>query len=410
MQKFLKILKDTKLYLLVLVTVLLSVRCAPNKEVVANREFFKGDYQAAAQKYKEIVDEKYKKKDLSYIIYLMNYGAINHYMGNYEEARKAFWAAYQIEYEKRSTGAKAYELVKGTSKRVYRLSKRERALLHFYLGLEFLYEKDLTNALVEFRKINLIEEQKPKLPLALFYSGKVYEFKDKLDDAFVDYRNMAIVTEKDSNYIPYVELAKISKLDGNEEKFKEYYDWIFRMKNVPKKGIDLLNQIPNTNIHEIVILTDVDNLSGLDSITCYINGDYVGGSMLTDAFQPGVTIGEVLRKTLKEATGYMAREGVKNLFGAIIPGGDILAKHIIGSGYIETRRWYYAPGAFWLLVTYTKGDLSNLTIKVWKRKKVVKTYDLLKGDNRLVNIYGHYFIHLRYQSAPYPDLNTIKRR
>ncbi|MGQ9679081.1 MAG: tetratricopeptide repeat protein, partial [bacterium] len=151
---------------------------------VPEPRYFKDlSYENAIERYRRTVEEKFRQRDLSYILSLLSYGLVSFYGGKEADAKRAFLAAYRIDAGERPEAAKLYDWLVVDSRTVYKLKKRERELVHFYLGLCYLFENNLEEALVEFKKLRQFDQEASKLPIVNFYTGLVYEKMEKFDDA-----------------------------------------------------------------------------------------------------------------------------------------------------------------------------------------------------------------------------------
>jgi len=390
-----------------------------NHEVVANKAFFDRRYGDAIKEYKLLIKEKYDKKDKSYIIYLMNYALLNHYVGNWEEARKCFWTAYKIDEGNVSELTKAVEWLKAGEKRVYKLTKREKELLHFYLGLEYLFSSKYDEALIEFKKIHLLEEQKPKLPLVCFYMGKTYEIMKKYDDAIIEYRVLIELTAKDPYLPAYLELARVFYKKGEITKGDKAFQEFLKLANSTTIN---KRKLTSLDYEQLIIQIDQDEISALSECKIFIDGKYRGNAKLIDVFQPGITAEEYVRKFIKETASYAGRElvkkGISNLLGKLIPGGETLGealtKEVLGEK-ADKRSWYYAPEGFSLFIDYIPKNCKTVTIEFYGTQKsfLFFTKKVKLGEftfnlshTPCVRIGDCIFLNVRFQSKPYGKLQA----
>jgi tetratricopeptide (TPR) repeat protein len=147
-------------------------------------------YRPAAERYRELMERRYEAQDNSYVLSVLSYAAASFYARDIENARKAFTAAYRVDDGDVSEAAKVLQWLVADSRTVYRLSKRERELVHFYLALCYLYDDDPEGALVEFKKLRLRDQEASELPLVNFYAGLTYERLGMYDDAVIEYRGL----------------------------------------------------------------------------------------------------------------------------------------------------------------------------------------------------------------------------
>ena len=384
----------------------------PKRSIITQYYVYDSKYaDSILTNYKSLVDEKYKKKDLAYPIYLLNLGLFNFYAKNYDDASKAFWAVYQIE-KGQSELIKVTEWIKGTEKRVYKLSKRENALLHFYLGLIYFYQNSIDKALVELKKISLIEENEPQLPLPVFFSGKIYECLGKLDEAIIDYKKLQELTQKDSLYVPYLELAKIYLLLNNQKSAKTNIDKLKTMGyEVPP---NLNTKSLKKDFEELIIIIEQNNEDAIDSIKIHLDKNYLGKPVVIDVFQPGISAGEAIRKTMKEATGMVARETAKKgieevtekIFGDWLGSfmGGLIGEKLLGSEMEEKRKWDEAPDMFLIHASFIpKGQIENILIEFFTQNGPYQTIRRIYSFKleELHKINNMFFLHLRYLNKVY---------
>ncbi len=379
-----------------------------NRERDANKAFYDRLYADAIEDYKSLVDEKFEKKDKSYIIYLLNYALINYYAGYFEEARKSFWAAYQVGEGKIPSATKAFQWLMPEHERIYRLTKRETALLHFYLGMSYLLSESIDDALIEFKKIRLIEEQEPKIPLLSFYMGKAYEIAGEYDDAVVEYRTLNELAVDQSQSIAYLELTKAYHLKGETKQSIEYAQKFSSFMGSADSSVNVDSLAPD-NSYELIVQIDQDIM--IDRCVIYADEEYIGEAQLYDRFDPGFTIGEGVREVIKETTSYAARKGIGYFFRKLFWGeaDSIELKEIEKS---DERSWYYAPKGFSLFVGFIPKDTELVSIDFFvpdipflrsgSERVGGVTYDL--SSTPCVALGDHVFLTVRYQSKPYGTL------
>jgi tetratricopeptide (TPR) repeat protein len=402
----------------VLATLCMVAGCATvNSEVQANRAFYHREYDQALSDYRTAVNDKYKQKDNGYIVHILNYGLISQYAGHPETARKCFWAARKTEEAQLSSATKTFEWLKAGDKRVYRLSKREQALLHFYLGLNYLQIHKPDKAIIEFCKIRLIEEDKPTLPLVCFYLGKAYEIAGKHDDAMIEYRTLVNLTRQKPFPPVYLEMARLYHQLKQRERSLEHLAKFRSLTDRRHRSLFRRNIIPPfKNYSELVLQVDQDEL--LSYCRVYADGKYVGRTQLLDVFAPTMTTGEALRKATKEATSYVARASAKTaisaFFEAIVPGlgntlGDELGKSVLGEDS-DHRSWYYAPKGFLMFVGYIPKRTRRITVEFFGPYGASKptcqgcaTHYL--GSPPCTNVRDCVFVTTRYQSEPFDKMD-----
>jgi tetratricopeptide (TPR) repeat protein len=396
-------------------------------ETAANQNFYDRQYHDALATYKGLVDAKYEAKDRSYVIYLLNYAIISQYTGDFSEGQKAFMTAHKVTRGKISGTAKAFEWLKAGSKRVYKLKKREEMLLHFYMGTDFAFVGNMEKAIIEYKKVHLLEEGKPRLPLVCFYMGKVYEIEEKYDDALIEYRALLELTKTDPYSPAYFELARIHSLRGEQDEAAKYLKKLSAIADAPQLSIFEEGKIPE-GYNELIVQIDRNELNHPYEIKIYADNTYVGQARLLDVFRPGVTLGEIARKTAKETSSGIARNQSKKALTAglsrMIPGvgglvGDAVGETVLGDEE-DRRSWYYAPAGFSLFAGYIPDDTREVTVEfveqifhsrgccvIPRTPKIViesdkYTYDV--DSKPCVRIKDQIFLTVRYQSEPYGAL------
>jgi tetratricopeptide (TPR) repeat protein len=396
-------------------------------EAAANQYFYDRQYHDALVTYEGLVDAKYDAKDRSYVIFLLNYAIISQYTGDFGEGQKAFMTAHKVTKGDISGAAKAFEWLKAGSKRVYKLKKREKMLLHFYMGTDFAFTNDMEKAIIEYKKVHLLEEGKPRLPLVCFYMGKVYEIEEKYDDALIEYRALLELTKTDPFSPAYFELARIHSLRGEEDEAAKYLKKFAAVADAPQLSIFEEGKMPE-GYDELIVRIDRNELDHPYEIKIYADDNYVGNARLVDIFRPGTTIGEIARKTTKEASSRVARKQSKKALTAglskMIPGvggfvGDAVGETVLGDEE-DRRSWYYAPAGFSLFAGYIPGDTREVTVEfveqifhsrgccmIPRTPKIViesdrYTYDL--DSKPCVRIKDQVFLTVRYQSQAYGEL------
>ena len=287
-------------------------------------------YQGAVEKYRRIVEEKFKARDRSYILSLLSYGICLYYDLNLNEARRAFFAAYKVDAGERPEAAKIYDWLVVDSRTVYKLRKRERELVHFYLGLCYLMQDNPDEALVEFKKLRQFDQDASQLPIVNFYLGLIYEKLGKFDDALIEYRALAALADSNS------EIAALAR--------KLIKEVEARAVGNDSSGIELIVQVEHQSVNAIgqtrVVLDSGATVAVLPAVM--------------DSFPVRLSSAEAIRKTSQEAGAAAARFLLRVLGGVLldkaVPGkGKELADDIadITLGKEEENRdqraWAYAP-------------------------------------------------------------------
>jgi hypothetical protein len=145
------------------------------KRAAVEKALVRGDYAAALQE----LDKK--DKDDSNVLYLLDRGLLLHYLGRFAESNASFESAeFRIEdLYTRSLSREAASLVTSDMVLPYEGAFFERALVHYYRILNYLYLDDQEGALVECRKADLLMA---KMEDRTEGSDSAYR-----DDAFLEY-------------------------------------------------------------------------------------------------------------------------------------------------------------------------------------------------------------------------------
>jgi tetratricopeptide (TPR) repeat protein len=290
-------------------------------------------YTPARERYRRVVEEKFKQRDLSYILSLLSYGITCFYDLKLEDARKAFWAAYKIDEGDRPEAAKLYDWLVVDSRTVYKLKKRERELVHFYLALCYLLQDNPEEALVEFKKLRQIDQDASKLPIVNFYLGLVYEKLGKPDDALIEYRALSAMADTGSHlfHIAQQLIAHIDTIgDGSTRPDSGWAELIIQVEHQTEKSI------------------------GRTEVYLDASGICLTLPAIMDSFPVRLSALEANRKAAQEAAAKAARLGLRLLGGFLLdralPGkGEKLADEVadITLGKEEENRdiraWGYAP-------------------------------------------------------------------
>ncbi len=313
---------------LLLLGALFFITCVPVAPTVPSaptpRYFSNLSYENAIERYRKVVEEKFQKQDLSYILSLLSYGITNFYGGKQADAKRAFLAAYKVDAGERPEAAKLYDWLVVDSRTVYKLKKRERELVHLYLGLCYLFENNLEEALVEFKKLRQFDQDASTLPIVNFYTGLLYEKMEKFDDALIEFRQLETLGIK--GLVRNVELMRDSGyiLAGD--------------------SIELVVQVEHQTVGSIGRTEVYADSSLLVTVLPEVS----------DSFAVRLSRAEANRKAAQEAGAKAARIGLRVLSAVLLekalPGiGEELADNIadITLGKEEENRdiraWGYAP-------------------------------------------------------------------
>ncbi len=318
----------------ILLFLLTILNCLPSPTTVqpAKPRYFSNlAYEPAIARYKTTVAEKFKEKDLSYILSLLSYGITSLYGGNVTEAKKAFLAAYRVDAGDRPEAAKIYDWLVVDSRAVYKLKKRERELLHLYLGLCYLFEDNLPEALVEFKKLRQFDQDASKLPVVNFYMGFVFEKQEKLDDALIEYRGLK---EMKNSYFAELGAKLMDRIALHRD-----------------SGV-----VPAGDSVDLIVHIDHQTATALGRAEVYLNNEQPAAFLPEkgDSFNVRLTAAEANRKTMQEVAAKAARLGLRllseQLLERVMPGkgGDIaedVADLTLGKEEEnkDIRAWGYAP-------------------------------------------------------------------
>ena len=318
-------------------SILLASSCMVSEPVVRQRgrSFFSDlVYAAAAERYREVVEKKFEAQDHSYVLSLLTYAVTSLYGRELESSRRAFTAAYRVDEGNIPEAAKFYQWLVVDARTVYRLTKRERELVHFYLGLNYLFEDDLEGALVEFKKLRQRDQDASQLPLVNFYMGMVYEKLEMYDDALIEYRDL-----REMGHAGRHALIDADALVARVEALR---------KGEP--GVAPGNT-------ELVIHVDHQFPKSMGKVTVYADGEVVEALPgQVDCFEVQLTEQELARKQAQEAGAIAARAGIRILAGVLGrhflgDSGDDLAEFfadvLVGKEdeNRDKRAWGYAPVA-----------------------------------------------------------------
>ena len=324
--------KSRAVFLLPLLVVLSCVSSLQVVKPAPKPSYFSNlAYAPARERYRRVVEEKFKQKDLSYVLSLLSYGVTNFYDLQVDEAKKAFLAAYRIDEGDRPEAAKLYDWLVVDSRTVYKLKKRERELVHFYLALCYLLQDNPEEALVEFKKLRKFDQDASKLPIVNFYLGLVYEKLGKPDDALIEYRQLAQMADSQS-FLFQTARGLIGKIES----------------------VDALEA--DSSFVELVIQIEHQSANSIGRTEVYLDTPGVCLTLpaIMDSFPVRLSALEANRKAAQEAAAKAARIGLRLLGGFLLdkalPGkGEKLADEVadITLGKEEENRdiraWGYAP-------------------------------------------------------------------
>ncbi|MCD6413239.1 MAG: hypothetical protein J7L54_03750 [Elusimicrobia bacterium] len=327
-----------------------------------------GKYSLAAQQYRK--NKKYCES-VNYPIYILNLAVADYRAGNLDESERAFLAALKLSRgENLNTVEKNFGFLAPKSERMYKLRPFEEVIARFYLALIYLQKGLLEDAVVEFKKINLIDDQ---YPLIHYIMGKSYEAKGEYDDAEIEYRK-TINLRGDIPY-PYLDLYEIyRRRNWNDEAEKA------KAKFLSLAGAKFENDISTSGSladkQEIVLLLDLRNFFPQikkNDIKFFhfeirIDGKFCGKASLIEDMDF-----QKMKKRFKK----MIKEKLKNAARSAIIGKIFGAA---ASDNAEYRNWDKIPGAIYIFRTKPpsgkheiKAILYSQDIKVSEKERDVKT-------------------------------------
>lgn len=361
-----------------LVGALLLLFCAPPGAPQPPARYFNGlAYEQAAARHRQTVEEKFRRRDLSYILSLLSYGITSFYGLDTAAALRAFKAAYRIDAGDRPEAAKLYDWLVVDSRTVYKLKKRERELLHLYLGLCYLFAGTVDEALVEFKKLRLFDQDASRLPIVNFYMGLIYEKLGKFDDALIEYRAL--------------------------EDMAGPLGLVHRLELMRDSGFT-----PAPDSIELVIQVDHQTAGSIGRTEVYADTFGLVATLpeVSDSFAVRLTPGEVSRKAAQEAGAKAARLGLRMLGGLLLkralPGyGEELADDIadLTLGKEEENRdvraWGYAPLNFAFARVRLPSGTRNVRLVFYNRAGALLgycNYPIYGENRRAVYSAGVYFI------------------
>jgi len=322
----------------------LLLACGPAGAPVSPppRHFTDLSYAEAVARHRALMEKRYEDGDNSYLLSVLDYAATSLYAGSADSARRGFTAAYKIDDGKVPEAAKFYQWLQVDARTVYRLSKRERELVHLYLGLCYLFEDDPGEALVEFKKLRQRDQGASVLPAVNFYSGLVYEKLGQYDDALIEYRALEEMSwAGSSRFGSSARYPGATALVEHVRRLKEHAG------PVPA-GSDSL---------DLVVHVDHQFYPSTGRTEVFADGEPVGSlPPYVDDFRVALTEAEQTRAALQEASATATRTGLRCC-------GSILAEGLFGRGGADVadvaadialgderddkdpRFWYYAPVA-----------------------------------------------------------------
>lgn len=336
-------------------------------------------YSAAATKYRKEAEQRFETRDISYPLSLLDYAVTSFYAGNLAEAKQAFFAVYRIDEGNIPEAAKFYQWLVVDGRKVYRLNKRERELLHLYLGLIYLAEDNLPEALVEFKKLRLRDQDASQLPVVNFYMGLVYEKLGRYDDARIEYEG----------------LKKMDAPGLEAEKLLERVKALKEEREQGQMGAELIVQVDHHS----------DSTEGPTLV--YADGRLIAKlPAYSDRFQVQLTSAEAVRQAAQKATARATREGLR-CCGTILAEylfprhgetiGDLAGDLVLGDEEDDRdhRRWRYAPVSIAVARLQMPAETREIRLDFYDRsgEQLGSCHYPLSGEHRRVLQFGQtYFI------------------
>ena len=194
-------------HIILLGLTVLSFSCGTyyQKTLATEQALVVGNYHEA----KEAVEgSKFLKRKRNSLLYALEMGKVLHLKGDFQESNKYFeYADYKMQ-EFASIGDYTVGALVNQSMQSYRAEEHEKIMVHYYKSLNYMQLGDIEEALVEARKINLLqqalnlsakskESKYRQDPFGLILMGMLYEADQDYNNAFIAYRNAKEVYESD---------------------------------------------------------------------------------------------------------------------------------------------------------------------------------------------------------------------
>ncbi len=186
-----------------LVCILIGCATYGSKTEQARLMFSQGKYDDALKKLEKT------RTSRSRLLYLMERGVVLHYAGRYEESNQSFEEAEILAEDlyTKSISREVGALLTSDNILPYEGEKFERALIHYYRALNYIYLRLPDDALVECRKVNLLlqkyrDESEGKSTaysddaFMQYLAGMLFEWQGEVNDAFISYRKAEEAYEK----------------------------------------------------------------------------------------------------------------------------------------------------------------------------------------------------------------------
>jgi hypothetical protein len=178
-----------------LVCILTGCATYGSKTEQARLMFSQGKYDDALKKLEKT------RTSRSRLLYLMERGVVLHYAGRYQESNQSFEEAEILAEDlyTKSISREAGALLTSDNILPYEGEKFERALIHYYRALNYIYLRLPDDALVECRKVGFLlqkyrDESEGKSTaysddaFMQYLAGMLFEWQGEVNDAFISYR------------------------------------------------------------------------------------------------------------------------------------------------------------------------------------------------------------------------------
>lgn len=130
---------------------------------------------------------------------LYELGLVSHYANEFERSHRAFELAERISDDlyTRSLSREAAALLTSDNTRPYAGTRYEQLLLHYYRALNYVYQNEPDEALVEVRRASALlrrfADEDPTFHFGgaaflAYFGGILYEWADEVNDAYIAYR------------------------------------------------------------------------------------------------------------------------------------------------------------------------------------------------------------------------------
>lgn len=163
-----------------------------------NQFMAKREYPQADKKVQEKLNEVYGKKNL--LLYYFDRGLLLHLAGSWDESNQMFDKAERLadDYFTKSISTEASTFLISDNMRPYYGEDFERAMIHVFSALNYIYLKKFDDALVEARRVNLFlnkletdyghKNYYTEDAFIRYLMGIIYESRGEVNDAFISYR------------------------------------------------------------------------------------------------------------------------------------------------------------------------------------------------------------------------------